>query len=92
MPPCHGGDSRVRIPYAPQRNSGVVQLVRAPPCHGGSWGFESPRHCKTNVGVAERFSGRLKPYDNGGSIPSSHTKTSEGELQNVVIAVIREVV
>ena len=26
------------------------------------------------VGVAERFSGRLKPYDNGGSIPSSHTK------------------
>lgn len=26
------------------------------------------------VGVAERFSGGLKPHDNGGSIPSSHTK------------------
>ena len=26
------------------------------------------------MGVAERFSGGLKPHDNGGSIPSSHTK------------------
>ena len=37
-------------------------------------GGSSPLVTAKYVGVAERFSGRLKPYDNGGSIPSSHTK------------------
>ena len=36
-------------------------------------GGSSPLVTAKYVGVAERFSGRLKPYDNGGSIPSSHT-------------------
>ena len=40
-------------------------------------GSESRMHRKTNVGVAERFSGGLKPHDNGGSIPSSHTKQAK---------------
>ena len=40
-------------------------------------GGSSPLVTAKYVGVAERFSGGLKPHDNGGSIPSSHTKQAK---------------
>ena len=82
MSPCHGVrsefnsriacnwymtpvESWTRVVYDWSRREGLCESTCS------SMTRTRPRH----VGVAERFSGRLKPYDNGGSIPSSHTKT-----------------